>query len=106
MNLAEARRLVSSGRREEARDRYNKCVKGTDEMARVVCAEVEKVFGKGEEAKVKCVFSPYEADAQLARLCVDGVCHAVVTEVSFCRLEFSLEFFHCLVVVNNGILLT
>lgn len=81
VHLAEARRLVSLGRREEAREQYNKCVKGTEEMARVVCAEVERVFGKGSEAKVKCVFSPYEADAQLVKLCVDGICHAVVTEV-------------------------
>lgn len=84
VHLEEARRLVRMGRREEARERYNKCVKGTEEMARVVCAEVERVFGRGEGAKVKCVFSPYEADAQLAKLCVDGICHAVVTEVSFC----------------------
>ena len=96
VNLAEARRLASMGRREEARERYNRCVKGTEEMARVVCAEVEKVFGRGEEAKVKCVFSPYEADAQLAKLCVDGVCHAVVTEVGF--IVFS---FFCFVTVNN-----
>ncbi|KAL7522022.1 hypothetical protein ACHAWX_006717 [Stephanocyclus meneghinianus] len=86
-HLAEARRLASLGRREEARKRYNKCVKGTEEMARVVCAEVEKVWGTGEKATVKCVFSPYEADAQLAKLCVDGICHAVVTEVSLrCHL--------------------
>eukprot|EP00804_Cyclotella_cryptica_P024107 CCRYP_007327-RA/>CCRYP_007327-RA protein AED:0.03 eAED:0.03 QI:217/1/1/1/1/1/3/46/952 len=82
VHLAEARRLASLGRREEARERYNKCVKGTDEMARVVCAEVEKVWGRGEGARVKCVFSPYEADAQLAKLCVDEICHAVVTEDS------------------------
>lgn len=82
-HLAEARRLSSVGRRDEAREQYNKCVKGTEEMARVVCAEVEKVWGRGAGAKVKCVFSPYEADAQLAKLCVDGVCHAVVTEVSY-----------------------
>ncbi|KAL7484846.1 hypothetical protein ACHAW6_010445, partial [Cyclotella cf. meneghiniana] len=81
-HLAEARRLASLGRREEARERYNKCVKGTEEMARVVSAEVEKVWGTGEKARVKCVFSPYEADAQLAKLCVDGICHAVVTEDS------------------------
>lgn len=81
VNLAEARRLSAMGRREEAKERYNKCVKGTEEMARVVCAEVERVFGRGEGARVQCVFSPYEADAQLAKLCVDGVCHAVVTEV-------------------------
>jgi exonuclease-1 len=88
VHLAEARRLISMGRREEARERYNKCVKGTEEMARVVCAEVEKVFGRGDGAKVKCVFSPYEADAQLAKLCIDGICHAVVTEVRLFHLYF------------------
>lgn len=83
VHLAEARRLKGMGRHEEARERYNKCVKGTEEMSRVICAEVERVFGRGKGAKVQCVFSPYEADAQLAKLCVDGVCHAVVTEVRF-----------------------
>lgn len=82
---------MSAGRRNEALDKYKSCVKGTEEMARVVCAAVEKEFGKDGKlgvgkkwgvGRVKCVFSPYEADAQLAKLCADGYCHGVVTEVS------------------------
>lgn len=81
---------MSAGRRNEALDKYKSCVKGTEEMARVVCAAVEKEFGKDGKlgvgkkwgvGRVKCVFSPYEADAQLAKLCADGYCHGVVTEV-------------------------
>ena len=74
------------GRREEAKDKYRMCVKGTLEMAQVVARAVECKWGRDAEGrnpqvKVKCVFSPYEADAQLAKLCVDGFTHAVVTEV-------------------------
>lgn len=106
VHLAEARRLAAMGRKEEARENYNKCVKGTEEMGRVVCAEVERIFGRGVEAKVKCVFSPYEADAQLAKLCLDGICHAVVTEVClfavFCVFVVGfwteLTYFYCIAV--------
>ena len=85
-NLREARRLMRLGRSKEAGERYKACVKGNDTMARVVAAEVEKRWGEdpaGTDAsvRVKCVWSPYEADSQLAKLCIDGWAHAVVTEV-------------------------
>ena len=85
-NLAEARRLRDAGRRQEAADAYKKCVKGTAIMARVVAAAVAGRWpdtgGDGAApARVRCVWSPYEADAQLARLCADGRADAVVTEV-------------------------
>ncbi|KAL7428590.1 hypothetical protein ACHAXM_001506 [Skeletonema potamos] len=79
-NLAEARRLLSLGRRKEADEKYKLCVKGTEMMARVVCAAVQRKWGK--HGPVKCIFAPYEADSQLAKLCVDGLAHAVVTEDS------------------------
>jgi len=82
-HLAEARRLRAAGRHAEARERYKLCVKATDEMARSVAAKVEETYGRaakgsmnqhfGAAPKVRCVFAPYEADAQLAKLCVDGV---------------------------------
>jgi len=86
-NLREARRLMRLGRSKEAGERYKACVKGNDTMARVVAAEVEKRWGEdpaGTDAsvRVKCVWSPYEADSQLAKLCIDGWAHAVVTEDS------------------------
>mmetsp|Transcript_26107 Transcript_26107/g.54479 ORF Transcript_26107/g.54479 Transcript_26107/m.54479 type:complete len:1090 (-) Transcript_26107:173-3442(-) len=86
-NLREARRLVACGRRNEASEKYRSCVKGNEEMARVVAGVVEAKYGRDESGtdgnvRVKCVWSPYEADAQLAKLCVDGWAHAVVTEDS------------------------
>ena len=80
-NLAEARRLRALGRMQEARDKYKQCIKATDSMARSVAAGVEKrykVTGPnhfGALPKVRCVFAPYEADAQLAALarCRRGV---------------------------------
>ncbi|KAL9179744.1 hypothetical protein ACHAXT_007714 [Thalassiosira profunda] len=86
-NIAEARRLMSMGRRSEASERYKACAKGNEEMARVVAGAVERKWGKdatgtNPNVRVKCVWSPYEADAQLAKLCIDGHAHAVVTEDS------------------------
>ena len=80
-NLAEARRLRAAGRHAEARERYKNCLKATDEMARAVAAKVQETYGRkgghpnhfGVVPRVRCVFAPYEADAQLAKLCVDGV---------------------------------
>ena len=80
-NVAEARRLRAAGRHAEARERYKNCLKATDEMARAVAAKVQETYGRrpghpnhfGVVPRVRCVFAPYEADAQLAKLCVDGV---------------------------------
>ena len=85
-NIREARRLMACGRRKEAGDKYRECAKGNETMARVVASAVEKRWGKDESGtddgvRVKCVWSPYEADAQMVKLCVDGFAHAVVTEV-------------------------
>jgi len=94
-NLDEARQLRAAGRYSEASEKYRSCVKGNDLMARVVAAEVEKKWGRvahsenpsddhaiNKNIRVQCVWSPYEADAQLAKLCIDGYAHAVVTEDS------------------------
>ena len=88
-NLKEARRLMACGRRSEAHEKYRMCAKGSEIMARVVAAKVQERWGKddtgtNDNVRVKCVWSPYEADSQLAKLCVDGWCHAVVTEVCSC----------------------
>ena len=86
-NLREARRLMACGRRSEAHEKYRMCVKGNETMARVVAAKVQEKWGRddsgtNDNVRVKCVWSPYEADSQLAKLCVDGWAHAVVTEDS------------------------
>ncbi len=92
-NLQEARQLKAEGKFSEASEKYRTCVKGNDLMARVVAAEVEKKWGRvtlytdnengmHKNVRVQCIWSPYEADAQLAKLCIDGYAHAVVTEDS------------------------
>ncbi|KAL3822578.1 hypothetical protein ACHAXA_007689 [Cyclostephanos tholiformis] len=92
-SLEEARDLKRRGLHREASERYLRCVRGTETMARVVCNAVERRWGKHRpdrdgdddgdgDVRVRCVWSPYEADAQLAKLCVDGLAHAVVTEDS------------------------
>lgn len=94
--LEEARQLRAAGKYSEASEKYRSCVKGNDLMARVVAAEVERKWGRvthsenpnnddhaiNKNVRVQCVWSPYEADAQLAKLCIDGYAHAVVTEDS------------------------
>lgn len=97
LNLQEARRLMSQGRRKEADEKYKLCVKSTELMARVVCGAVQRKWGKC--GPVKCIFAPYEADSQLAKLCIDGITHAVVTEDSdvlvysaVCRKPFPIIY--------------
>ena len=87
-NLMEARRLVRMGRRGEASDKYRACVKGNEIMARVVAGAVERRWGSENGSRVKCIWSPYEADSQMVKLCVDGLAHAVVTEVRFFVLVY------------------
>jgi len=86
-NLKEARRLKAIGRNDLAGDKYRACVKVTHWMAESVARAVKKKWGDGNNnhfvpPKVQCIFSPYEADAQLVKLCMDQLADAVVTEDS------------------------
>ena len=86
-NLSEARRLNELGMKDQAMDKYRACVKVTPWMADSVAKEVGQRWKKNggfidPKPKVECVFSPYEADAQLAKLCIDGLADAVITEDS------------------------
>ena len=90
-NLTEARRLRSEGRTSEAAEKYKLCVRVTDEMARIVARAVDAEYksttcstatAAAGKPRVSCIFAPYEADAQLAKVCIDGVADAVVTEDS------------------------
>jgi len=86
-NLSEARRLNELGMKDQAMDKYRACVKVTPWMADSVAKEVAQRWKKNggfidPRPKVECVFSPYEADAQLAKLCIDGLADAVITEDS------------------------
>ncbi len=92
-NLKEARRLKRIGSHDLAQDKYRACVKVVDWMGWSVDAAVKKKWGGAAgnnksqfqfaPPKVSCVFSPYEADAQLVKLCVDGISDAIVTEVRY-----------------------
>ena len=93
-NLNEARRLKSIGSHELAQDKYKACVKVMPWMAKSVEIAVNKKWGgngRGQfqfaAPRVSCVFSPYEADAQLVKLCIDGHSNAIVTEVSTVAID-------------------
>jgi exonuclease-1 len=88
-NLQAARQYKARGMNKEATEKYLQCVKATDFMARVVSAAVMKQYGSSNNKssnaparRVQCIWSPYEADAQLVKLCIDGYAHAIVTEDS------------------------
>lgn len=78
-NLADARRYKQAGRPDKALEKYKACIKITSAMANAVAEAVTRRFAT--DPRVQCVYSPYEADAQLVKLCMDRIAHAVVTEV-------------------------
>lgn len=79
-NLKEARDYKRRGWRDKAEEKYKMCIKIRDELTHAVMKEVKKSFARDD--RVQFVWSPYEADAQLAKLCVDHVADAVITEDS------------------------
>lgn len=82
-NLADARRYKQAGRPDKAQEKYKACIKITTQMANAVANAVTRRFAS--DTRVQCIYSPYEADAQLVKLCMDGIAHAVVTEVRITR---------------------
>jgi exonuclease-1 len=78
-NLKEARAFKTRGRNDKAEEKYKTCIKIKDELTEQVMAEVKRSFQN--DKRVHLIWSPYEADAQLAKLCVDGAADAVITEV-------------------------
>jgi exonuclease-1 len=107
-NLKEARRLKRLGRLQEFGDKYRSCVKVTAWMADSAARAARKKWGGGSSSrndgrnngrnnggnggrssqsqlappKVCCVVSPYEADAQLVKLCMDELTDVIITEDS------------------------
>jgi exonuclease-1 len=79
-NLKEAREYKRRGDSRKAEEKYKMCIKIRDDFTEAVMKEVVRNFHK--DNRVQLVWSPYEADSQLAKLCVDQIAHAVVTEVS------------------------
>lgn len=82
-NMKEAREHKQRGRRDKAEEKYKSCIKIRDEFTNAVMKEVSKSFNR--DARVQLVWSPYEADSQLVKLCIDRIADAVVTEVSLSR---------------------
>lgn len=81
-NLKEAKQFEKIGRKDLALEKYRSCVKVENWMAFCVAKKVKEVWNSQHESMVECVFSPYEADAQLVKLCIDGLADAVITEDS------------------------
>lgn len=90
----EGMQLLRLGKRNEAIGYFNKCVDITPEMAARVLKEYHKL-------NIDCIVAPYEADAQMAFLNINGIADFVITEdsdllvfgcnkVSFLYLEFAL----------------
>jgi 5'-3' exonuclease len=78
----------------EMRKAYGKTVRITPVMVEVTKRELEKV-------SVQCLVAPYEADAQLAALCVLGLADGIITEDSdLACLLCGLRLSRCLLVTK------
>lgn len=80
-NLEEAREYKRQGQPDKAEEKYKACIKIGDELTTPVLRVVERRFLNSKKP-VHLVWSPYEADAQLVKVCRDGLANAIITEVS------------------------
>lgn len=78
-NLSKAREFRRRGDKSKAIEKYKCCIKIKDAFTFEVMKKVQDNFRL--DSRVRFVYSPYEADAQLAKLCLDGDADAVITEV-------------------------
>ena len=97
-NLKLAREYKKNGQRDKMWDKYKMCIKVKDSLTQQVMENVKKHFYNRRNC-VEVVYSPYEADAQLAKLCKDKTAQAVITEDSdllvysaSCRISFPVIF--------------
>ena len=81
-NLKQARALHQQGRQRKAKTKYKRCININNDFAVAVMKKVQRALRNHNQPRVHVVWSPYEADAQLAKLCLDGLVDAVITEVS------------------------
>jgi len=103
-NLSEARRYQQAGNRDKMYEKYKACIKVRSDLTQAVMQAVAQRFrvnsnnarGGGD---VQLVWAPYEADAQLVKLCMDGKAQAVITEDSdimvysvACQVPFPILF--------------
>ncbi|CAB9499860.1 Exonuclease 1 [Seminavis robusta] len=80
-NLMEARAFKKQHKRSLAEEKYKACIKIVDSLTKAVMANVESKCRK-KNMNIHFVWAPYEADAQMVRICVDGQADAIVTEDS------------------------
>jgi exonuclease 1 len=79
-NLMEARTFKKQGRRFESQEKYKACIKIVDNLTKRAMERVERQCQR-QKMNVVFTWAPYEADAQMVRICMDGAADAVVTEV-------------------------
>jgi exonuclease-1 len=79
-HLQQARTYKRRGDKANAYEKYKACIKVTLELTVAVAKIVAEHFRTNN--RVQIVWSPYEADAMLVKLCVDGLASAIVTEDS------------------------
>lgn len=86
-NLQQARKWKHTNPH-QSNEKYKACIKVTDELTKRVVATIEQTFrnrhncSNSRQPPVEIVWSPYEADAQLVQLAVDGRANAIITEDS------------------------
>ena len=86
-NLQQAR---AASDRDQMYEKYKACIKVKAELGRAVAAAVLRKYGKASSSSttttaqplVQIIWAPYEADAQLVKVCVDGLAQAIITEDS------------------------
>lgn len=80
-NLQQAREYKQLGKYDKMYEKYRSCIKVHSALGREVVKEVQQKL-KSTRVQVQIVWAPYEADAQLIQLCVEGLTQAVITEDS------------------------
>uniref|UniRef100_A0A8J9TL96 Exonuclease 1 n=1 Tax=Phaeodactylum tricornutum TaxID=2850 RepID=A0A8J9TL96_PHATR len=77
-NLAEARVFRQQKRPDKMYEKYKACIKVKADLAAAVAQNIASAF----PGKVELVWAPYEADAQLVKLAMNGTVQAIITEDS------------------------
>jgi exonuclease 1 len=90
-NLTEARSFKKEGRRFESQEKYKACIKIADNLTKSVMIRVERQCQQ-QGMNVLFTWAPYEADAQMVRICMDGAADAIVTEVRIFGVVCLLSF--------------
>jgi exonuclease-1 len=80
-NLQQAREYKQLGNYDKMYEKYKTCIKVHPKLGQEVVKEVQQKL-KDSRIQIQTVWAPYEADAQLIQLCVEGLAQAVITEDS------------------------